>query len=127
MTRGARIAQGPQLDGTYRLHNKDGQDVGQFCLLGAFSDHVVVNQDSACVIDKSYPLEVACLVGCGVVGGFGAAVNRARVTVGSSVLIIGLGGVGMNVIQGAAAFRELTSMECCTGFVADCSVAPSYR
>jgi NDMA-dependent alcohol dehydrogenase len=97
----ARIAQGPQLDGTYRLHNKDGQDVGQFCLLGAFSDYVVVNQDSACVIDKSYPLEAACLVGCGVVGGFGAAVNRAKVTVGSSVLIIGAGGVGMNVIQGA--------------------------
>jgi NDMA-dependent alcohol dehydrogenase len=97
------IAKGPQLDGTYRLRNKAGQDVGQFCLLGAFSEYAVVNQDSVCVIDQGYPLDIVCLVGCGVVGGFGAAVNRARVTPGSSVLVIGLGGVGMNVIQGARA------------------------
>ncbi|HBY93771.1 MAG: Zn-dependent alcohol dehydrogenase [Ardenticatenaceae bacterium] len=95
------IAQGPQIDGTYRLHNRAGQDVGQFCLVGAFSESTVVNQDSLCVIDQRYPLEVACLVGCCVVGGFGAAVNRARVTPGSSVLVIGVGGVGTNVIQGA--------------------------
>lgn len=97
------IAQGPQIDGTYRLHNQEGQDVGQFCLVGAFSEYTVVNQDSVVVIDRSYPLESACLVGCGVVGGFGAAVNRAKVTPGSSVLVIGVGGVGMNVIQGAVA------------------------
>ncbi|MFQ5855551.1 MAG: Zn-dependent alcohol dehydrogenase [Anaerolineae bacterium] len=97
----ANIAKGPQLDGTYRLRNTEGQDVGQFCMIGAFSEYAVVNQDSVCVIDKSNPLEVACLLGCGVVGGFGAAVNRAKVTPGSSVLVIGVGGVGMNVIQGA--------------------------
>ncbi len=97
-----QIAQGPQLDGTYRLRNKEGQNVGQFCLLGAFSEYTIVNQDSVCVIDDSYPLETACLVGCGVVGGFGAAANRAKVFPGSSVLVIGAGGVGMNVIQGAA-------------------------
>jgi NDMA-dependent alcohol dehydrogenase len=102
------IAQGPQLDGTYRLHNENGQDVGQFCLLGAFSEYAVVNQDSVCVIDHSYPLEKVCLVGCGVVGGFGAAVNRAKVTPGSSVLVIGVGGVGMNVIQGAVASSATT-------------------
>lgn len=104
----ANIAKGPQLDGTYRLHNKDGQNVGQFCLIGAFSEYAIVNQDSVCVIDKSYPLEVACLVGCGVVGGFCAAVNRAKVTPGSSVLVIGVGGVGMNVIQGARAASATT-------------------
>ena len=98
---GASIAKGPQLDGTYRLRNKSGQPVGQFCLLGAFSEYAVVNQDSVCVIDKGYRLDVACLVGCGVVGGFGAAVHRAKVRPGSSVLVIGVGGVGMNVIQGA--------------------------
>jgi NDMA-dependent alcohol dehydrogenase len=97
----ANIAKGPQLDGTYRLHNKNGQDVGQFCLLGAFSEYAIVNQDSVCVIDDHYPLTAACLVGCGVVGGYGAAVNRARVSPGSSVLVIGVGGVGMNAIQGA--------------------------
>lgn len=102
------IAKGPQLDGTYRLHTSKGQDVGQFCLIGAFSEYTVVNQDSVCMIDQSYPLEVACLVGCGVVGGFCAAVNRARVTPGSSVLVIGVGGVGMNVVQGARAASATT-------------------
>jgi NDMA-dependent alcohol dehydrogenase len=97
---GASIARGPQLDGTYRLRNRAGQAVGQFCLLGAFSEYAVVNQDSVCVIDKRYRLDAACLVGCGVVGGFGAAVHRAKVQPGSSVLVIGVGGVGMNVIQG---------------------------
>ncbi len=105
---GARIAKGPQLDGTYRLRNGAGQEVGQFCLLGAFSEYAIVNQDSVCVIDKGYPLGVACLVGCGVVGGFGAVVNRAKVTAGSSVLVIGVGGVGMNVIQGARACSATT-------------------
>lgn len=104
----ANIAKGPQVDGTYRLRNHAGQDVGQFCMLGAFSEYAIVNQDSVCVIDKSYRLEVACLVGCGVVGGFGAAVNRAKVVPGSSVLVIGVGGVGMNVIQGARACSATT-------------------
>jgi NDMA-dependent alcohol dehydrogenase len=105
---GAQIAKGPQLDGTYRLRNTAGQEVGQFCLLGAFSEYAVVNQDSVCVIDKRYRLDVACLVGCGVVGGFGAAVNRAKVRPGSSVLVMGVGGVGMNVIQGAKACSAST-------------------
>jgi S-(hydroxymethyl)glutathione dehydrogenase/alcohol dehydrogenase len=47
------IAQGPQLDGTYRLQNQAGLDGGQFCLLGAFSEYTVVNQDSVCVVDQS--------------------------------------------------------------------------
>jgi NDMA-dependent alcohol dehydrogenase len=102
------IARGPQLDGTYRLHNKQGQDVGQFCLIGAFSEYAIVNQDSVCVVDKKYPAKAACLVGCGVVGGFGAAVNRAGVRPGSSVLVIGVGGVGINVIQGAKASSAST-------------------
>lgn len=97
----AYIARGPQLDGTYRLRNSAGQEVGQFCLLGAFSEYAVVPEDSVCVINPEFPLQAACLLGCGVVGGYGAAVNRAGVTHGSSVVVIGCGGVGMNVIQGA--------------------------
>jgi len=100
---GAGILMGPQVDGTYRLHNGEGQDVGQMCMISTFSEYTVVNQDSVCVIDKSYELDVACLVGCGVATGFGAAVHRARVTPGSSVLVIGVGGIGMNVVQGAKA------------------------
>ncbi|MFQ5518086.1 MAG: alcohol dehydrogenase catalytic domain-containing protein, partial [Acidimicrobiia bacterium] len=85
----ANIAKGPQLDGTYRLGDAQGRDVGQFCMLGAFSEYAVVNQNSVCVIGADYSLRAACLLGCGVVGGFGAAVNRAGVTPGSSVLVIG--------------------------------------
>jgi len=102
------LAKGPQRDGTYRLRNKAGQEVGQFCMLGAFSEYVVAHQDSVCVIDKEYPLDKACLVGCGVTGGFGAAVHRAKVTPGSRVLVIGIGGVGMNVLQGARASGATT-------------------
>ncbi len=97
----ARIPLGPQLDDTYRLRDTEGRDVGQFCLIGGFSEHVVVPELSVCVIDDHHPLEVACLVGCGVVGAYGAVVNRARVTTGSSVLVIGVGGVGMNAVQSA--------------------------
>ncbi len=102
------LAKGPQRDGTYRLHNRAGQNIGQFCMLGAFSEYVVAHEDSVCVIDKDYPFNVACLVGCGVAGGFGAAVHRAQVTPGSSVLVLGVGGVGMNVLQGAHAAGALT-------------------
>ncbi len=99
---GPTIAKGPQPDGGYRMHTANGLDVGQFCLLGAFSQYTVVHKQSVCVIDKKIPLETACLVGCGVVGGFGAAVNRARISPGSSVLVVGTGGIGINIIQGAA-------------------------
>lgn len=99
----ANIAKGPQLDGTFRLHNRQGQAVGQFCLVGAFSEYAIVNQDSVCVIGQDHPFNSACLVGCGVTGGFNAAVSRAKVRPGSSTLIIGTGGVGMNVVQGAKA------------------------
>ncbi|MBW2611015.1 MAG: Zn-dependent alcohol dehydrogenase [Deltaproteobacteria bacterium] len=105
---GPTIAKGPQPDGGYRMHTKNGLDVGQFCLLGAFSEYTVVHKQSVCVIDKDIPLEAACLVGCGVVGGFGAAVNRARIRPGSSVLIIGTGGIGTNIIQGAASVSATT-------------------
>ena len=77
---GAGILAGPQMDGTYRMHNEGGQDVGQMCIISTFSEYTVVNQDSVCKIDDSYSLDVACLVGCGVATGFGAVVNRAQVT-----------------------------------------------
>lgn len=97
----AGLSKGPLPDGTFRLHDKDGQNVGQFCMVGAFSEYAVVDERSVCVVAPDLPLDVACLVGCGVAGGFGAAVHRARVTPGSSVLVVGAGGVGMNVVQGA--------------------------
>ncbi len=98
---GAGILQGPQVDGTYRFHNNGGQDFGQMCMISTFSEYTIANQDSICVIDKSHSLDGACLVGCGVATGVGAAIHRAKVTPGSSVLVVGVGGIGMNAVQGA--------------------------
>jgi len=99
---GPRITQGPQLDGTYRRRDRDGVDVGAFCMVGGFAERTVVDQASVVVIDRDIPLDLASLVACGVPAGVGAARHRARVKPGESVLVVGCGGDGMNVVQGAA-------------------------
>jgi NDMA-dependent alcohol dehydrogenase len=98
---GPRITQGPQLDGTYRRHDRHGADVGAFCMVGGFAERTVVDQASVVVIDRDIPLDLASLVACGVPAGVGAARYRARVRPGESVLVVGCGGDGMNVVQGA--------------------------
>lgn len=91
---------GALLDGTYRMH-KDDKNIGQFCFVSAFSEHTVVPDISLVPIAERYPLNRAVLVGCSVLTGAGAAIYRARVHPGSTVLIVGCGGVGVNVIQGS--------------------------
>jgi alcohol dehydrogenase/S-(hydroxymethyl)glutathione dehydrogenase/alcohol dehydrogenase len=98
---GPRITQGPQLDGSYRRRDQNGADVGAFCMIGGFAERTVVDQASVVVIDKDMPLDLASLVACGVPAGVGAARHRARVKPGDSVLVVGCGGDGMNVVQGA--------------------------
>ena len=98
---GPRITQGPQLDGTYRRRDHAGADVGAFCMVGGFAERTVVDQASIVVIDKGIPFDLASLVACCVPAGVGAARNRARVAAGDSVLVVGCGGDGMNVVQGA--------------------------
>ena len=98
---GYRITHGPQLDGTYRRRDGSGKDVGAFCLIGAFAERTVVDQASVVVIDQDIPFSLASLVACGVPAGVGAARHRARVRAGDSVLVVGCGGDGMNVVQGA--------------------------
>ena len=98
---GPRITQGPQIDGTYRRRDAQGREVGAFCMIGAFADYTVVHQASAMRIEPDLPLDLASLVACGVPAGVGAARHRARVKEGDSVLVVGVGGDGMNVVQGA--------------------------
>ena len=98
---GATILQGCMPDGTYRFHGK-GQDLGAMCMIGTFSQHSVISQNSCVVVDKDIPLEVAVLVGCGVPTGWGSAVYAAKVTPGETVVIYGIGGIGINSVQGAA-------------------------
>jgi len=88
-------------DGTFRFHG-GGEDFGQMCLLGTFSQYAVVSEHSAVKIDDDVPLETAALVGCGVPTGFGTAVNAGGVRPGDTTVVYGVGGVGVNAVQGAA-------------------------
>jgi alcohol dehydrogenase/S-(hydroxymethyl)glutathione dehydrogenase/alcohol dehydrogenase len=98
---GPRITQGPQLAGGFRRRDAKGNDVGAFCMIGAFAEYAVVDRASVVAIERDVPLDVAALVACGVAAGVGAARHRAKVQAGESVLVVGCGGDGMNVVQGA--------------------------
>ena len=69
--------------------------------LGTFAKHTVVNQASCVKILDHYPLDKACLIGCGVTTGWGSAVYAAEVRPGDDVVVIGIGGIGASAIQGA--------------------------
>jgi S-(hydroxymethyl)glutathione dehydrogenase/alcohol dehydrogenase len=70
-------------------------------MLGTFSSHTVVREESVVKIDDDIPLDKAALVGCGVTTGFGTAVYGAEVQPGDNVVVLGVGGVGANAVQGA--------------------------
>ncbi|MCW2601003.1 MAG: hypothetical protein JWM02_2832 [Frankiales bacterium] len=100
---GAFLLGGKQLtDFTSRHHSKDGKDLGTMVALGTFAPYTVVSQDSAIKIEKHIPLEKAALVGCGVTTGWGSATYAADVQSGETVAVIGIGGIGMSAVQGAA-------------------------
>ncbi|MGW3202829.1 Zn-dependent alcohol dehydrogenase [Streptomyces sp. NPDC001135] len=75
--------------------------VHQFAANSAFAERTLVKAVQAVRIPKDIPLESAALIGCGVLTGVGAVLNRARVDHGDSVVVIGAGGIGLNVLQGA--------------------------
>ncbi|WP_030777745.1 Zn-dependent alcohol dehydrogenase [Streptomyces sp. NRRL S-920] len=78
-----------------------GGDVFGFAGTGTFTEEVVVDAGCAVPIPDEVPFDIAALIGCGVTTGLGAAINTAEVTAGSSVAVIGCGGVGISAIQGA--------------------------
>ena len=82
--------------------SKDGETIHQFTHLSAFAEQMLVHENAVVKIQDEIPLDRACLIGCGVTTGVGAALNTARVEAGSSVCVIGCGGVGLSVIQGAS-------------------------
>ena len=85
-----------------RLHNKQGKALRPMARVGSFAEYVIVDQSQLVVVPKELPIDRMALLACGVITGFGAVVNRARVAPLSSVVIIGTGGVGLNAVQGAA-------------------------
>jgi S-(hydroxymethyl)glutathione dehydrogenase/alcohol dehydrogenase len=71
------------------------------CVLGTFSQYMVVSENSCIRVADDLPFDVACLVGCGVTTGWGSAVYAAKVRPGDTVVVFGIGGVGINAVQGA--------------------------
>jgi len=98
---GKILATGQPMDGTFRMH-LDGEGVGQACLTSTFAEYTVIPETSAVKISKEIPLEVAALLGCGVPTGWGSAVNAAQVGPGDVVIVVGVGGIGINAVQGAS-------------------------
>jgi S-(hydroxymethyl)glutathione dehydrogenase / alcohol dehydrogenase len=90
------------LDTESRLKNKKGQPIAAGVRVGSFAEYAVVDQSQVVKIPANMPLDRAALLACGVITGYGAVVNKARVRPSSSVVVIGVGGVGLNAIQGAA-------------------------
>ena len=85
-----------------RLRNLQGETLAPGLFTAGFAECVVVDQSQVVPIPNGFPLERAALLACGVVTGVGAVVNTAEVETGSSVAVIGAGGVGLNSLQGAA-------------------------
>jgi S-(hydroxymethyl)glutathione dehydrogenase / alcohol dehydrogenase len=96
----AMVVMGGLLDGTTRITSQ-GAPLHQMAMLGTFGEEAIVPAISTVKIDDSVPLKVAALIGCGVLTGVGAALNTASIREGDTVAVIGCGGVGLNVIQGA--------------------------
>ena len=97
----ATTYQSVMFDGTTRLRQGD-DPVHAFTAVGSFGEYAVVPDSGAVRISSKVPLDRAALVGCAVATGVGAVVNTARVPAGASVAVLGCGGVGMAILQGAA-------------------------
>ena len=92
---------GTLLRNTIRFHKPGGVPVLHYLGAAAFSQYTVAAQESLVKIDKNIPLDKAALFGCAIITGVGAVINTARVSPGESVVIFGLGGVGLSALMGA--------------------------
>jgi Zn-dependent alcohol dehydrogenase len=108
--RGAEVACGETfaLDSATPLTDHDGEPIGHGMRTAAFADHVVVHNSQIVPIDDDIPASSASLLACGVITGVGAVLNTAAVVPGSTVVVLGCGGVGLNVVQGAAIAKAAT-------------------
>src|SRR3954464_10327251 len=87
--------------GASRVHAR-GQDVAPFLGTACFSDFVIVPEGGAIPVARDIPFDALATIGCAVITGVGAVTNAGRVPPGSRVAVIGAGGVGLNIVQGAA-------------------------
>jgi Zn-dependent alcohol dehydrogenase len=94
-------------------HHANGHDLALACGVGTFAHHTVVHEASLIKIDPRYPLDRACLLGCGFITGWGSAVYAADVRPGHTVVVAGIGGIGAAAVQGArlAGARTITVID----------------
>ncbi|MEB3229722.1 MAG: S-(hydroxymethyl)glutathione dehydrogenase/class III alcohol dehydrogenase [Leptolyngbyaceae bacterium] len=92
--------QGLMPDGTSRF-SKNGQRIFHYMGTSTFSEYTVLPEIAIAKINPAAPLDKVCLLGCGVTTGIGAVMNTAKVEAGSTVVVFGLGGIGLSVVQGA--------------------------
>ena len=88
------------LDGRSRMQ-RGGEQVHHYSVTSTHAEYTVVPESGAIPVPRELPFDRACIIGCGVMTGVGAAVRKARVEAGASVAVIGCGAVGLNVVQGA--------------------------
>jgi S-(hydroxymethyl)glutathione dehydrogenase/alcohol dehydrogenase len=98
------LSQGPKgmsFDGESRTHLSDGSPLQQLMFVGAFGEYCIVSDQQAIPVPKEIPFDRACLIGCGVMTGAGAALNLGAISHGDTVMVIGCGAVGLAAVQGA--------------------------
>ncbi|MGY4478179.1 Zn-dependent alcohol dehydrogenase [Bradyrhizobium sp. USDA 3364] len=97
----ARGAEGLHFDGASKARLADDRNLAHLMFLGAFSEYVVLPAQQAIVVPNDIPFDRACLIGCGVMTGVGAALNVAAIGHGDTVMVTGCGAVGLAAVQGA--------------------------
>jgi S-(hydroxymethyl)glutathione dehydrogenase/alcohol dehydrogenase len=98
------LGEGPKgvaFDGDMRTSLADGSELRQLMFLGAFGEYCIVSDQQAVPVPKDIPFDRACLIGCGVMTGVGAALNLGAIAHGDTVMVIGCGAVGLAAVQGA--------------------------
>jgi S-(hydroxymethyl)glutathione dehydrogenase/alcohol dehydrogenase len=98
------LGKGPQavsFDGESRAALADGRELKQLMYLGSFGEYCIVADQQAIVVPREIPFDRACLIGCGVMTGVGAALNLGAIAHGDTVMVIGCGAVGLAAVQGA--------------------------
>jgi S-(hydroxymethyl)glutathione dehydrogenase/alcohol dehydrogenase len=96
----ATQGQGLMPDGTSRFTTLDGEKIHHYMGCSTFSNYTVLPEIAVAKIREDAPFDTACYIGCGVTTGVGAVINTAKVEEGATAVVFGLGGIGLNVIQG---------------------------
>ena len=100
-------------DGTTRIKDAEGADLNMMTATATMCELTTVPEESVVPVDPEMPLDRACLVGCGVMTGVGAVFNTAKLEPGSTAIVFGTGGVGLNVVQGCllAGARQIIAVD----------------